>query len=416
MRGSSMTDIGEYNEKLVLQMIREEPEGIGQAELVRRSNLSRQAVSLISRRLLAEGLVETAGRQVSGRGKPTTLLRVVADSRLAVGVHLDPASISVVVCDLLARPLATARLPAPSDDPAQDIRLITSTIEQLAAEIQAVRPGTELSARRQLLGVGIAAPAGLDSVAGVVVDPPWIPSWRDVAVVDALQAATGLPCMLDKDTNAVLTGEIWTEHLRAGETVLYVYVGHGVGSAVSSGRQVRRGGTTQAGEIGHLPIGRADRRCECGRHGCLGVYTDALQLIRAAREAGVDLDADLSVPDALSAIGQAARDGHAGAEAVIRLHGSALGEALEILAGIHDPDRIIVGGPAWPVLREHGMPPVREALAEWTQRRGAEPTSSRLGSEAGAIGAASLFLDKELAPEVQTPTTRQSVARPVAAV
>ena len=420
MRGSSMTDIGAYNEKLVLQMIREAPEGIGQAEVVRRSNLSRQAVSLITRRLLAEGLVETAGRQVSGRGKPSTLLRVVADARLAIGVHLDPAYVSVVVCDLLARPLAGTRLPAPSDDPAQDIGQIGEAIDQLAARIGAVRPpqepGQERNGRRLLLGVGIAAPAALDSTTGVVIDPPWIPGWRNVAVVDALQAATGLPCLLDKDTNAVLTGEIWTEHLPSDETVLYIYVGHGVGSAVSGGRQVHRGGTTQAGEIGHLPIGRADRRCTCGRHGCLGLYTDALRLMQRAREAGVHLPADIPVPQAMEAIGESAGAGHPGACSVIREHGAALGEALQILVGIHDPDRIIVGGPTWMHLREHGMPPIREALAEWTQQGRAEPDSSRLGNEAGAVGAASLFLDQELAPETPTAAAGQPVGRPVAAV
>ena len=77
-----MTDIGDYNEKLVLQTIRATTGGISQSEVGRRANLSRQSVSLITRRLLAEGLIETAGRRISGPGKPYTVLRMVPDAQI----------------------------------------------------------------------------------------------------------------------------------------------------------------------------------------------------------------------------------------------------------------------------------------------------------------------------------------------
>src|SRR5690625_5602002 len=85
VRGSSMTDIGDYNEKLVLQTIRATTGGISQSEVGRRANLSRQSVSLITRRLLAEGLIETAGRRKTGPGKPHTVLRVGPAASVAVG-------------------------------------------------------------------------------------------------------------------------------------------------------------------------------------------------------------------------------------------------------------------------------------------------------------------------------------------
>ena len=60
MRGTSMADIGSYNERLVLQMIRSAPRGISQSQVVRGSGLSRQTVSLIARRLLREGQIGRA--------------------------------------------------------------------------------------------------------------------------------------------------------------------------------------------------------------------------------------------------------------------------------------------------------------------------------------------------------------------
>ena len=86
-----------------------------------------------------------------------------------------------------------------------------------------------------------------------------MPGWRDVPVVDALSAATGLPAMLDKDTNAALTGEIWSRHLDASQTVLYLYVGHGVGSAISANGRVHRAGAPRPGRSGTCRSGGRGR-------------------------------------------------------------------------------------------------------------------------------------------------------------
>lgn len=398
-----MTDIGSYNEKLVLEMIRASDEGVPQSEMVRRSHLSRQTVSMITRRLLAEGLIRSAGRRITGRGKPNTLLRVVADARLTVGVHLDPAEISVVVCDLQAKPLASSMLDAPSGDAAADIARIAAEVGVLCGELGASMPDADAGSAegppsRVLLGIGIAAPAPLDSVTGVVQEPPWMPGWRSVPVVAELEAATGLPAMLDKDTNAALTGEIWTGHLPADETGLYLYLSHGVGSAVSADGRVHRGGSTQAGEIGHLPTGLGDQVCSCGRLGCLSLYADARGLVDFARAGGVRISRELAISEALQALARAAEHGEAGALAAISRHATAVASALRILSNIHDPQRIIVGGPVWTAFRTLEAPRVREALEDWTLARHGILQPSELGNAVGAIGAACLFLERELSP------------------
>lgn len=449
-----MTDIGEYNERLVLHTIRSSPEGIGQSDVVRRSGLSRQAVSLITRRLIAEGMIEQAGRRVSGPGKPHTLLRVVADARLTIGVHLDPAHITVVVCDLAARPVARATLDPPTDDPHADISRIAAKIDGLTLSLGAAaapsrpagadadlaaggdvagggsagtaggrgptgpearedalsgagaegQPGAAdgLATRRRLLGIGIAAPAGLDATAGILRDPPWMPGWRDIPIVEELSAATGLPAVLGKDTNAALTGEIWSRHLESSQTVLYMYVGHGVGSAISANGAVHRGGTTQAGEIGHLPIGRGDDACNCGRYGCLCLYTDAPVLVRSAQQAGVPVPDEAGMTAAIDALAAEAERGSEPAQEIIAGHGRALGEAIRILAGIHDPQRVIIGGPTWPALRALAEQPAHAQVSQWLEGAHATMESSHLGDDIGAIGAACLFLDQELAPGSST--------------
>ncbi|MGO1286685.1 MAG: ROK family transcriptional regulator [Brachybacterium sp.] len=413
MRGTSMADIGSYNEKLVLQMIRSAPEGISQSQAVRGSGLSRQTVSLIARRLLREGLIETAGQRISGPGKPTTMLQAVADSRWTIGLHVDPAHLTVVICDLQGNAVDTATLAAPSEDPAADLDRIVAEIERLCALHGAVKihelPGrapvgdadgeTSLQdpPRRVVLGIGVAAPAPLDAVAGVITAPPWLPGWRGVPVAAELEAATGLPVLLDKDTNAALTGEIWAGHLPAEETVLYLYLSHGAGSAVSVDGRVHRGASTHAGEIGHLPTGVADEICRCGRHGCLNLFTDARRMIERATTAGADICPN-DIPAAVDAIAAAAQRGERGALEAVERHLAAVVAALDILSRIHDPQRIIVGGPVLAALLPLAIPRIRAGTSDWLEGSECTLHFSELGNAAGAIGAACLFLEEELSP------------------
>jgi hypothetical protein len=224
-----MPDIGAKNELVVLDAIRSAPEGSSQSEVVRRSGLSRQAVSLITRRLMDRGLVETDGTLSAGRGKPRTVLRVVPSSLLAAGVHLDPTGITLVIVDLGANVVAEKALGPPGSDPDTGVARIAAGLEELLATMYEDgwrTPGGQ-SAREALLGVGVAAPGGLDWRRGVLVDPPWMPDWWDTPLVEMLSRATGRTALLDKDTNAALAAEIWAGERLSEQTLLYVYVSAG---------------------------------------------------------------------------------------------------------------------------------------------------------------------------------------------
>jgi predicted NBD/HSP70 family sugar kinase len=410
VRGSSMPDIGAKNELVVLEAIRSAPEGSSQSEAVRRSGLSRQAVSLITRRLIERGLVETDGTRPAGRGKPRTVLRVRAEALLAAGVHLDPAGISLVIVDLAAHVVAEKALGPPGDDPQEGVRCIAEGLETMLEGLHDAgwrAPGGQ-SAREVLLGIGVAAPGGLDSRRGVLVDPPWIPGWWDTPLVELLSQATGRTAVLDKDTNAALTAEIWAGERLSEQTVLYVYVSAGVGSAVSSAGRVQRGSSTQAGEIGHLPTGLDGPVCGCGRRGCLSVFTDIrTMLARIEAETGAapggegpgDAGAD---GERLASLVRAATAGEPLPSRIAREHGTALGEALRTLIAIHDPHRVIIGGPYWRALEPIAMPQVLERAMQGSGgRRGVTISSSAFGDDVGAIGAATLYLGRELSPTVR---------------
>ena len=70
-----------HNQRLALKLIYTQGE-ISRADIARATGLTRTTVSATAVELMEAGLVEEVGQGPSAGGKPPTLLRVVADSRL----------------------------------------------------------------------------------------------------------------------------------------------------------------------------------------------------------------------------------------------------------------------------------------------------------------------------------------------
>ncbi|MFE7405247.1 ROK family protein [Isoptericola sp. NPDC057559] len=399
MRATTMPQVGARNELVVLRAIRLSSDGVDQSDLMELCGLSRQAVSQITRRLIDRGLVRAAPVHTNRRGKPAMSMQVEPRAMVAAGAHLDPAHITVTLVDMLARPIAKRSLERPGDDPAADVERIGAALDDMLGELGAAPTGGRDGAiEKGVQGIGVAVPGGLDAAHGTVVAPPWLPGWRDVPLLDMIRTRTGLPAVMDKDTNAALTAECWPGRFAVQETVLYLYVGAGVGSAVAGDGTIHRGATVQAGEIGHLPTGVDSTRCRCGRLSCLALHTDMNRFLDKARRAGVPLEPHAPDAAALAAL-QQRTPGDAAARALVEEYGAALGEAVRTLISIHDPHRVIVGGPYWGYLAEHAMPQVQ--LVARRARDGTQEvpvTSSTFGDDVGAIGAATLFLERKLSP------------------
>ena len=131
--GSNLPRVGDFNRAIVLEAIRHSSGGLTRASLSRMTGLVPQTISNSIRDLVGRGLVVEAGRSSrEGRGRPGRVLRLRPSSRYAVGVHIDPASLGIVILDLAGAPIAESYEPLPDAD-----RPATLT-SHLAAQIYAL--------------------------------------------------------------------------------------------------------------------------------------------------------------------------------------------------------------------------------------------------------------------------------------
>ncbi|GAB2593609.1 ROK family transcriptional regulator [Streptomyces capparidis] len=322
--GATLPAVRSHNDALVLRLLRSAEAaragGLSRVELAARTGLTPQAVSKIVGRLRDEGVVDEAGRGASTGGKPRTLLRPVRGVRYAVGVHMDRDELTVLLADLadpVGRTVREAVVPFDLTAPRRRV------LDTVAGQVRAVAG----DAAGRVLGVGVACPGPLDEPAGTLRRVTYAAGWDGFPLRDALARGTGLPVVLEKDTNAAVLSVLGPA---GGDTLAYLHLGTGLGAGLVLGGALYRGARHNAGEFGHQAVQLDGPLCGCGSRGCL----EALCL--AALDAG-------DVQGAAHLVG-------VGAANLLRLL---------------DIDRVVLGGRA--VLAEPGLY-LREVAAVLAER------------------------------------------------
>ena len=258
--------------------------------------------------------------------------------------------------------------------------------------------GMDLSAIR---AIGIACGGPLDPSSGIVQEPPNLPGWHDVPIVDIVSAAFDRPTVLDNDATAGALAEWWFGAGRGGSVrdLIYLTISTGIGGGLILDGRVYRGQAENAGELGHLTVDYRGRPCGCGRRGCLEAYASGSSIARRAREALEDGAASsLAGLPAVTAedVAEAAAAGDPLAARIWDETTEILGSALANILDVFNPELVVLGGG---VTRAGAqlLDPVRAAAlrdAMAPAARSANIILSDLGDELGVISAAAVAFDR----------------------
>lgn len=277
--GVNLLALRSHNGALVLDLLRGAgTAGISRLELAERTGLTPQAVSKITARLRADGLLTEAGYRASTGGKPRTVLRLVPDAGHAVGLHLDRDELTAVLCDLTGTVVAERRAPlnlgagadAVVEGAAREVEaLLAGASEGRRAAPVGAAPDPYGSSLLPVLGVGVALPGPLDHLHGVLHRVTGFPEWDGFPLRAALARRLGMPVVVDKDTNAAALG--LAAVAGAHGSFAYLHLGTGLGAGLVIDGAVHRGARTRAGEFGHQVVQLDGPLCECGNRGCIEV-------------------------------------------------------------------------------------------------------------------------------------------------
>jgi glucokinase len=243
--------------------------------------------------------------------------------------------------------------------------------------------------RANILGVGLGLPGPIDVKKGIVHFFPNIPGWKEVKLRNILEKKLRLPVFLDNDAKLAAGAEYKLGVAKNFKNVVCLTLGTGVGAGIILEGNLYRGTNYASGELGHIPLNEKGPRCNCGGIGCLETYIGNNRILSEAKKL---FRRRISLEE-LSAL---AKKENQKARALWSRVATHLGIALSGVVNLLNPDCIVIGGGianAGKVLFKQ-VKKVISQRAMPVQGRHVKILKSKLGNDAGLIGAAILVKEK----------------------
>ena len=384
-RGSSQGGLRQYNERVVLQAIRLHGPLPG-AEIARLTQLTAQTVSMITKRLLADGLL-ARGAPLRGKvGQPSVPLSLAPDGAYAIGIQVGRRSLDVLLVDFAGAVRQRWSLGYRNPEPA-------ALLAEIALRLRQINTILGPKGRGQLQGVGIAAPQSLGGWRHLLGFPPRLAdAWAGTDLRAEVARLTPLPVALIKDTAAACVAELVAGRGRDVKTFLYVFVDTFIGGGLVIDSHLRAGAQGNAGAIGSMPLGLASARGAA-----------PAQLLAVASLFGLEQRYGQAGLDSAAASDARALDApwlrHT--TAWLREAAAAIALAVNSAACLLDLDQVIVDGSFSRELLAALQAALDDALAryDWQGVQRPQVQAGTIGADARALGGALLPLYANFAPD-----------------
>lgn len=307
---------------------------MSRSQLVRRTGYTRAIVADRISDLVEQGVVESEQTSNSVRGRPAALNRLAPGYGHVLSAVAGFSHVRIALFDA-AQGLVAQRVQGldPSRPAAAIVDQVADCYRRLATEAPVTTP---------LRGICVGLPSPVQYPAGILVAPPDLPHWDGFEMNRAFERALGAPCWTDNEVNLMAVGEHLARHGRPDD-LLFVKIGHGIGTGIIGGGRLHRGADGSAGDIGHNRVPGSTVACPCGRRGCLGVTAGAQAWARRGWDMSGLLRERRGLPAGPDADPVSESD-HAPLDVVMRESGMAIGEALAALVNFFNPSLIVLGG------------------------------------------------------------------------
>lgn len=248
----------------------------------------------------------------------------------------------------------------------------------------------------KIISIGIGSPGPLDVSNGLIVNPPNLP-FNNFNIVDCLKDEFKLPVFLDNDANAATLAEYKFGAGVGTTNMIFITASTGVGAGAVLNKDIYRGSTSNALELGHTTVDYSGNKCGCGNMGCVEAMSSGTAIKNQAEELlKLDVETSLRKYDLVTAkeVFIESSNGDKLASEVLRKSLGYLGVAVSNAANIFDPDMIVVGGGV-----SDGGQIVFDIINEEMKTRCLSPIlkhcivkKAQLGGKAGVLGAVALAM------------------------
>lgn len=382
-----------FNKRVVLDQIRFAHEGISRADLARRMNISRAAVSGIVNDLMAMDLLKEARPLTSGVGRRPMLLEINPDRGYVLGIDLGVTHFEILLANFSADVISALRLPLDVGvGPQRGLVRVVAAVSELLDTSQVTL--------QDVHAVCVGVPGLVISQAGFLRQSSLMPGWEGFPIQEFFQNIWQIPVSLNNGADLGVLGE-WAYGAAQDEhNVAYIKIGSGIGAGLLLDGKIYAGQNGAAGEIGHMSVVDHGPCCACGNIGCLETVASGTAIARQAMRA-INSGQPTKLIDYLNdhrisarEVAQAAAAGDQVAREIIRQAGNYIGQAVANLVNLINPGLVVIGGGVTQIgdllldpIRQSVQQRCLSASAESVRivTAGLEPRSTSMGAVARAL-------------------------------
>jgi predicted NBD/HSP70 family sugar kinase len=233
----------EINRALVLNLLRIQ-DTIPRAEIARRLHLSKVTVSVIINELLKHKIVVEVGEgdSVERGGRRPIMLSLNTSNHFVIGVDLGTTNTVAAIGDLKGNVLHKMRVPTSRN------HSMTQIIGQITHLIDEIVDVSNIDSTK-ITGIGMAVAGQVEKESGLVIFSPHF-NWHNVHIAKMVEDRTAYKTIADNCTRVMTTGEVWYGEGKDVSNLLFINVGHGIGSALVIDRKIYK----HHSEFGHVFI------------------------------------------------------------------------------------------------------------------------------------------------------------------
>jgi glucokinase len=326
------------------------------------------------------------------------MLGTSGEESLVVGVDVGGTKVTAGTVNRSGEILNQLRVPMVSHDGAAlGMAAVISVINSVVAKATNRPPTSGL-----IRGIGICSPGPLDPNAGVIINPPNLPCWRNFPLAAEVSRIYRVPVKLDNDANAAALAETLWGAGRGYRNVFLATIGTGIGTGIVLDGRIYHGRTGAAAEGGHLSIDYRGPRCQCGKRGCIEVFASGPAIARRARarlatepRGSCMLDRADGNLDAVTSetVAEACSAGDPLAASILQETLGFLSVWLGNIVDLLEPEVVILGGGVATMLRPF-FDEIHNRLPDCCVNSRCQEIPllpACFGGDAGMIGAAALF-------------------------
>ena len=299
---------------------------ISRAELTKHSGLTAATVSTITSELINLAVIRESGSGASSGGRKPTMYELTSDCYVALGIEISPSGVAVASIGLNGEIKRSDRYLFDGGESHQELEnLIFKLIDRFVQDEQL-----------HILGLGLGMHGLVDSKNGISIFAPAF-NWQDFPWKEKLARRYSKPVWVDNDVRAMAVGEKFFGQAIGMNHFIFLNVGRGIGSAIVVNGQLLRGEHYGSGEIGHVWVGENNRKCFCGKSGCLSTYASGLAIEQVAH-------AHFQSPRTGDQLYELAKAGNTFAIELFTEVGKHIGNALAMAVNLVDPSTIFISG------------------------------------------------------------------------